>query len=219
MEPVIKTTMLKKDYITIKGFTLVEILVVLGLFSLISTIALGTLFNAQSINARLQESQSILDNINLSTQTLLRDIRLGSDFYCATSLPASVITVRKNCSQASGSDGGSVLMFRSADNASSTDRVAYYLKNGVLYKNEYKGVPVASSTFQITSGDVLITSLSFYVDGAQTSDGSNDDGGVSDTKQPLITVSISGHAKSFRAGTLPPEFTIQTHISARELDK
>ncbi len=68
----------------IEGYSLVEILVVLGLFSSIATLSLGALFNAQAVNARLQETQAILDNINLSMQTVTRDIRFGSDFYGTT---------------------------------------------------------------------------------------------------------------------------------------
>ena len=73
--------------ISFGGFSLVEILVVLGLFSSIATLALGSLFNAQSLNGRLQETQAILDNINLSMQTITRDIRFGSEFYATTSVP------------------------------------------------------------------------------------------------------------------------------------
>ena len=210
---------MKKHYsqLTCKGFTLVEILVVLGLFSSISTLALGTLFNAQAINTKLQEAQSVLDNINLSAQTIIRDIRLGSDFHCEVYLPDPVPTTRKNCVQGS-SLGGSVLIFKSAEAASSTDRVAYYIQNGILFKNEYKGT-ATTSVLQITSPDVVITSLGFYLDGAQTSDGSNDVGGATDLKQPLITMSISGHPKLYRTSKTSPDFTIQTNISARELDK
>jgi prepilin-type N-terminal cleavage/methylation domain-containing protein len=199
----------------IMGFTLVEILVVLGLFSLIATISLGTLFNAQTINARLQESQATLDNINLSTQTLLRDIRLGTEFNCQLFVPVVRPTVRKNCD--STGPGGFVLFFKSVDSLGANDRVAYYLKKGVLYKNEYVGT--STSILQVTSDDVVITSLKFYVKGAQTSDGSNDDTGATDSEQPLITVSISGHAKQIRRATTSADFIIQTNISPRELDK
>ena len=65
---------------TAKAFTLVEMLVVVGLFSSIATLSLGALFNAQTINGNLQKTQAILDNINLSIQTMTRDIRFGSDF-------------------------------------------------------------------------------------------------------------------------------------------
>jgi type II secretory pathway pseudopilin PulG len=200
----------------IKGYSLVEILVVLGLFSSIATLSLGALFNAQSINARLQETQIILDNVNLSTQTITRDIRFGTEFYCATTLPSVVPTVRKNCT-AKDTSGGAVLVFKPSDATNDLDRVAYYVKNGVLYKDVY---PYLGSTtvLQMTSDDVNMSSLIFYVDGAQTSDGSNDDANAIDYKQPFITMILSGITKPSKASTPPSAFDIQTSISPRELD-
>jgi prepilin-type N-terminal cleavage/methylation domain-containing protein len=205
----------------VQGFTLIELLVVLGLFSGIATISLGALFNAQSINARLQESQAILDNVNLSTQTIARDIRFGSEFYCTTSLPLTSVlvpTIRKSCPYGVGlTGGGTVLIFRPAETSTSTDRVAYYLKNGVLYREDYPR-NAASSTLQMTSNEVTIKSITFFVDGAQKSDGSNDDAGASDYKQPLISILISGDTKPTMSSVKPVTFNIQTSVSAREID-
>lgn len=203
----------------IPGYSLVEILVVLGLFSSISTLSLGALFNAQSINARLQETQIILDNINLSTQTITRDIRFGSEFYCATSLsatPSVIPTVRKNCT-AKDSLGGAVLIFKPSDATNDLDRAAYYVKNGTLYKDLYPYLGT-TSVLQMTSDDVNMSSLLFYVDGAQTSTGSNDDANAIDYKQPFITMSLSGTTRPAKATTPPSVFDIQTSISPRELD-
>lgn len=201
----------------IQGFTLVELLVVLGLFSSIATLSLGALFNAQSVNARLQETQAILDNINLSSQTLTRDIRFGSDFYCAQSLPvpALIPTVRKNC--VFGVSQGSVLIFKASDAEGDLDRIAYYVSNGVLYKNIYQHL-ATTSVLQMTSDDVAITSLTFNVSGAQTSTGIKDEAGAIDYQQPLIKVLISGVTRPVKASTPPATFNLETAVSAREID-
>lgn len=204
---------------SIRGYSLVEMLVVLGLFSSIATLSLGALFNAQSVNSRLQETQAILDNVNLSSQTITREIRFGADFYCATTIPTGlqqeVPTVRKNC--APGTALGTVLIFRPSDAVHELDRVAYYVSNGVLYKDVY---PYQGTTtiLQMTSDDVNITSLLFTVDGAHTSDGSSDDGNQSDYKQPLISIFLSGVTRPAKANTPPATFEIQTAVSAREID-
>ncbi len=199
----------------IEGFTLVEILVVLGLFSSIATLSLGALFNAQSVNARLQETQAILDNINLSSQTIIRDIRFGSNFYCTEQLPVVIPTVRKNC--VFGTSRGSVLIFKSSEASDELDRVAYYVKDGVLYKDIYPNVG-AKTVLQMTSDDVSISSFTFNVDGAQTSTGLDDDGNAIDYRQPLITMYLSGVTKPAKASTPPATFDVQTTISAREID-
>lgn len=201
-----------------KGFSLVEILVVLGLFSSIATLALGSLFNAQAINGRLQETQAILDNVNLSIQTVTRDIRFGSDFYCTNIIPtaSTTVTVRKNCPN--GSEGGSVLIFQPADAANELDRVAYYITStGVMFKKEfYYGEE--PRMVQMTASDVIIDSMRFYVEGANTATGINDEGNLSDFKQPIITMHISGRSVSVSSTREPEIFKIQTHISSREID-
>ncbi len=202
-----------------KGYSLVEILVVLGLFSSIATLSLGALFNAQSVNARLQQTQAILDNMNLSTQTITREIRFGSDFYCATMLPIgaqTVPTVRKNC--VPGTTRGTVLIFKPSDAVNELDRVAYYVSGGVLYKDVYPYLGT-TTVLQMTSDDVNVTSFSIYVDGANTSAGTNDEPvGAIDYKQPLITIFLSGVTRPAKESTPPATFDIETAVSAREID-
>lgn len=207
-----------KLYRGMPAFSLVEILVVLGLFSSISTLSLGALFNAQAINAKVQETQAILDNITLSYQTISRDIRFGSEFYCGTTIvPGVVPTQRKDCQYSNATGGGSVLVFKPSDAENDGDRVAYYLSNGVLYKDEYP-FGGAVTTLQMTANEVTVTSLTFYVEGAQTSDGSNDVSGASDYKQPLVTLLIAGVTKPARSTVSPATFNLQTTISARQID-
>lgn len=213
-----KTFFLKRD---IEGFSLVEILVVLGLFSSISTLSLGALFNAQAINRRLQETQSILDNVNLSTQTITREIRFGTEFYATTTLqlqddPAP--TFRRNCTYALNANTPcTILMFKPSDAVDARDRIAFYLLSGVLYKTTYP-FGGSSSTEQMTSNDVTISSLFFYVEGAQTSDGSNDESDATDFKQPLITFLLSGSTNSASGRVASTTFNFETNISPRELD-
>jgi type II secretory pathway pseudopilin PulG len=198
-----------------KGLSLVEILVVLGLFSGVATLALGALFNTQAINNKLVENQSILDNVNLSLQTVTRDIRYGTDFYCSSSLTAAT-TTRRSCDYASG--GGAVLSFRSTDASNDDDRVTYYVQDGVLYKRENPsaGEP---STYQVTAKDIFITSLHLYVDGAYATDPSVSYDGVSlDYSQPRVVLLVSGRSNSPRPSTIPATFSIQTTVSPRLLD-
>ncbi len=201
-----------------KGYSIVEILVVLGLFSSIATLSLGALFNAQSVNARLQETQAILDNMNLSSQTVTREIRFGSDFYCAADLPTTrqtVPSVRKNCLP--GSAPGKVLIFKPSDAVNDLDRVAYYVSGGILYKDVYPYLGT-TTVLQMTSDDVNVTNFSFYLDGANTSTGSSDDANAIDYKQPMVTIFLSGITRPAKASTPPATFDIQTVVSAREID-
>lgn len=212
-----------------RGFTLVEMLIVLGLFSFIMTLSTGVLYGTQAVNVKLQETQSILDNVNLSMDAMSREIRYGSDFHCGPTVPSALInqeassTLRKNCSYYSG--GGKFLIFKPVDAASSTDRVAYYAsttKNGdVILKDEYVGG--ATSTYQITANDVKVKSLMFYVVGANSTSDSvpptSNVYGATDFVQPLITIDLSGETKPVMSDASSTKFIIQLSVSARSLDK
>ena len=209
-----------------RGFTLVEMLVVLGLFSFIMTLATSVLYSTQAINVKLQESQAVLDNLNISMDAMSRDIRYGSDFHCgASSTPEELeINLRKNCSYSNLTilHGGKVIFFKPSSAGSDSDRVAYYASTTqsgeVILKDEYIGG--STSTYQITADDVKIKSLLFYVEGANTATGVNVDvDGVHDYAQPLITVTLSGETIPMKQSSSSTTFIMQTSISSRGIDK
>lgn len=212
----------------IKGFTLVEMLVVLGLFSFIMTLATGVLYTTQAINVKLQETQSVLDNVSVSLEIVSRDIRYGSHFHCSTTLHDSTFLERKNCSynDIGANNGGVVLFFKPVDATNEQDRVAYYASTTatgkVILKDEYL-VGKATTTYQITADDVKIKSLLFYLVGASSTvfmkDAFDVDiPGTNDYIQPLITMSVSGETIPLKEGASSTKFIVETSISSRILD-
>lgn len=221
--------------LSLKAFTLVEILVVIGLFSGVMVIAAGSLLITQTINTRLQETQAVLDNVNLSMDTMSREIRYGGNFHCdVATFSGSTLdvdatsTLRKSCPYTE--QGGTVLIFRPYQASTSTDRVAYYMKGGIVFKDEYIGG--ATTTYQVTADNITINSLVFYVSGAYSTNAVGEDfGGLHDYTQPVVTLTIFGETKPSKGYfvTIPGDgpdkknlrsvkFTVQTSISARELD-
>lgn len=203
----------------VQGFTLIELMVTMAIFISVMTIAVGALFSAQVVNTRLEQTQAILDGVNLATEVIVRDIRYGSNFYCDTSIPFPMTAVRKGCIYPAV---GNVLIFRpTLSLAGSTnetlDRVAYYLSNGVLYKDEYP-YGGTTRTYQITSTDVNIQTLAFYATGLNSTTGSSDYASLSDYNQPLITMVISGVTIPTKKTVQPVTFSVQTSGSSRALD-
>jgi prepilin-type N-terminal cleavage/methylation domain-containing protein len=203
-----------------RGFTLVELLVAMAIFITVITIATGALFSAQAINVRLEQTQVILDEVNLATEMMVRDIRYGTTFYCDTTSPgASVPTSRKSCAHPAG---GTVLIFRPAVALSGStnqlnDRIAYYISNGILYKKEYSSGGEVR-TFQMTSSSINVSNLTFFVTGAQSTTGTNDFSSLSDINQPLVTILISGMTVPRRSNIPPVPFSVETSASSREID-
>lgn len=201
-----------------RGFTLVELMVSLALFTMIITIATGSLFSAQAINVRLEQSQVILDGVNLAVEVMSRDILYGSSFYCDTSLPASMFVSRRSCPY-QNSQGGNVIIFKPvialpSSTDPSLDRIAYYVSNGMIYKDEYvMGDINNKQTYQITPSDVLISSLKFFVVGAESSQFS-----TPDLNQPIVTIAVSGTTAPTGTTRNSVPFNVQTSVSARGLD-
>ncbi len=194
-----------------RGFTLVELLVTLGLFSMVIVLATGALFSAQAINARLQQTQVILDGVNLAIEVMSRDIRYGSNFYCSSATSSPITTLaRSSCTS-----GNTILVFHPAIPLSTSnptaDRVAYYRSaTGAIYKQEYPAGVAVSSALRITPADVTISTLTFYLIGAEST--------PTDYNQPLVTISVAGLTRPAKQGVAPVAFTVQTSSASRKLD-
>lgn len=208
----------------LKGFTLVELLVASSIFVSVLTIAIGALFSAQGINTRLQETQTILDGVNLATEVMTRDIRYGASFSCVNATPTPITNaIEQSCDHQSGS-GGTMLIYKptaklTGSTDASKDRIVYYAASttisgrvvGVIYREEHPfGVPTYK-TYQITPTDVNIRNLKFFVHGAESSL-------TGDFDQPIITTVISGVTIPSKKSIDPVTFNIQTSNTARGLD-
>lgn len=64
------------------GFTLVEIIVSLGIFAVVAVVALGALVKIVSANRKAQTVQAAVTNINFALDAMSREMRVGRDYYC-----------------------------------------------------------------------------------------------------------------------------------------
>ncbi len=67
---------------TSEGFTLIEMIVSLAIFSIVAVVALGALMKIVSANKKAQSLQSAMTNINYALESISREMRVGSDFSC-----------------------------------------------------------------------------------------------------------------------------------------
>lgn len=220
-----------------KGFTLVEMLVSSAIFASLVVMATGALFSAQSLNTKVQQTQIILDGVNLSMETMIRDIRYGYNYHCAqtfsTSSPPANFDLRRSCGlEIDGSNptafAGKALIFHPVGIADDTARVAYFIKtsgsNSSIQKATCNPNPPGPCVWddevaQITGDDAYIDNLSFFVVGANSSIGSDGTnfGNTADDMQPLVTVLAGGKTKPSDA-TLPVPFHVQYSSVSRSID-
>lgn len=183
------------------GFTLVEMLIAVGLFSVIASISIGALLIIFDANRRSESSKTVVDNLNLSLENMVRTVRFGNSYHCGES---GTLSNPADCS-----DGGETFAVQfDTDNDGDLETVVYK-KCGSSIKRSENGVFNCNDTTNmknITSGDTVIERLKFYVLGSDTTD----------FKQPYVVAHISGYV-----GTSPTEqskFSIQTLMSQRIID-
>ncbi len=72
------------------GFTLIEMIVALAVFSVVVTIAVGALLMLIASNEQLQAEQSVMTNLSFALDSMTREIRTGTAYFCysANSLTA-----------------------------------------------------------------------------------------------------------------------------------
>jgi len=64
------------------GFTLLEMIVSVGIFAVVAVIAVGSLVRITGLNRQAQALQSAMNNINFALESMTREMRVGTNFYC-----------------------------------------------------------------------------------------------------------------------------------------
>jgi prepilin-type N-terminal cleavage/methylation domain-containing protein len=194
-----------------KGFTLIEMLVTVGLFAIIITIAVGGFVNAERTQRQVSSLISAQSNVSIALEQMSRDIRTGYLFchdpgvsiyssrcndaanaelpYCVVENPTSSIPIWMCPS----------LDFRDANG----NEIKYSWAGGALTES------VNSSTPQsITGNTVYVKYLKFQVFG-QTE---------GDHWPPRITISLGIAASSTDTAVKNDVFNLETTVSARSID-
>jgi prepilin-type N-terminal cleavage/methylation domain-containing protein len=185
-----------------KGFSLIEMLVAVALFSGVMLIAVGALLSLIDANRKAQALSSVMNNLNFALENMSRNIRVGTTYHCESSnnVPTDVDEV-KDCSS-----GGQLFAFEasSGDSGDKNDQIVYRINGTKLEKSERSGLP--NTFIDITAAEVSIDKFSFYVDGTSLIDG----------MQPRVVIVLQGSA-GVNARTRT-EFNLQTMVSQRVLD-
>jgi len=63
-----------------KGFTIIEMVVAVGVFAVVMTVSLAAFLNVSDIQKRAEALRVINDNLNFSLETMMREIRAGNTY-------------------------------------------------------------------------------------------------------------------------------------------
>ncbi len=191
---------------TTGGFTLVELLVSLTLFTAVITISMGSLLVVIDANAKAQNMQEVMTNLTFALDSMTREIRTGSGYYCDSTISTGLEeTDVRDCTneQAISIVEGGVSLTEGGNK-----RIAYQLNGGTIERRIGSG-----SWVPLTSDAVTITTMNFTVTGSEKF---NVVDGTGDTTPPTVTLFISGSAGELE--TVDTSFSLQTTITKRLLD-
>ena len=190
------------------GFSLVELLVSIAIFAMVITMAVGTLMVLVDANAKAQNMQEVLINMNFAVDSITREVRTGRSFYCTSN--ESSLDSLDNFDNQDCPGGNTILSIveggTSLSGGTSGGRVAYRFNNSEATIERRIGT---AAWLPITSSNVTITSARFFV----TDSNSALDG---DDQQANVTIYIEGFAGALL--NVDSHFDLQTTITRRVLD-
>lgn len=186
------------------GFTLIEMIVSVALFAVVMVIAGATLLSLVYANRKAQALQSVINNLNVSLDGMVRNIREGDNYRCGG----------ESASYGDCTAGSSIIYFTpfgSSNDDQPQDDWAYaydsngtYCGTGRICENQRN-----QGWVPITSSEVQIQSLVFYVVGTLPAS----QGG---TQQPKVIFTLKGQAGA-QASTVST-FDIQATAVQRVLN-
>lgn len=139
---------------TQKGFTLIEIIVSVGIFVVVMLIAVGAVLNAVDANRKAQNINVVVNNLNLAVESMVRDLRTGSDYLsCGQSTPNGGFS----CVTFTDKDGNPNVMYNMVSNGAGG------------FSLEKSNSPNGSGI--ITGDEIMLTDVNFLFNGLANNDG------------------------------------------------
>jgi len=198
-----------------RGFTLIEMMVAVALFSTVMMIAVGALMSVVGASRRSQAVQSVIDNLDFALDDMSRTIRTGTDYHCGTGTYSSSGLINpldgSACSYVAveGSHG---------DPHNAGDQIVYRYQTPCSVSGYVSGCIMKSTDgglnfLPITSPEINIDRMTFYVLGSCPRAGGSCTG---DTTQPRATLFLGGHINY--QGKQIANLNLETNMTQRLYD-
>lgn len=193
----------------IAGFTLIELMVAVSIFSIVMTMSMGAVLSIVEANRKSRSLQAAMNNLNLVVETVSRNVKFGTNWKCRTN-PDDRLTPEEDC--ISGSVYKEIIF---------DDR--FTLPNAELQRVSYALIPNSSGSGAkikrkitnnlgltlgyepLTFTDININEFKLHVSGVGL-----------DQRQPFLLMTIRGVAGTKVSNQT--QFDLQTAVSQRELE-
>ena len=145
-----------------RGFTLIEMIMSVAVFTVVALIAAGSLLAIADANRKAQAFKSVVNNLNFALESVARNLRTGSGY--ASSFPQAT-----NCP----SDYKTGISFTSQDGRA----LSYSLAGSQIVRGVSGGSPLG-----ITAPEVKVDRFCFLIEGT----------GANDAVQPHALMLVGG---------------------------
>lgn len=191
------------------GFTLIEAMVSIGLFSVIMIIGITAVLSVNNTYRKSRTMRSAIDNLSFVMEDMARNIRLGFDYRC---IESENILYGEVEDPLDGIDCKGILFepYWNPVQSDPDDQVGYLIDGDSIFKTTNGGQSIDDSNpafLPMNSIDVRIDPVTsgFTIYGTDPLDG----------EQPSVLIRINGTAQSGKNST---NFNLQTTVSQRLLD-
>jgi len=190
-----------------RGFTLLEMIVSVGLFAIVMMVATGAYFTLIALDRQARATNEVVNNLSFAVDTMTRGIRTGTNYKCINGTHDSYGNATNgDCTQFSYTDTGLGMT------------VTYYLEaGGTIGRCEGNGVCNDTTASKLTDPAITLSTsassygLVFYVRGVGSSSP------PLNNQQPQVLFTIKGTMPGDSKGTLVP-FVIEEDATQRYTD-
>lgn len=113
-----------RNHIPRKGFTLVELLVAVSIFSMVMLIVVSSLLTMVDASRKGQAIASVMNNLNFALESMSRSARTGTDYKCGNEVNYPLTGSPADCANATGgtyfrftASDGKIVYFRFKNNS------------------------------------------------------------------------------------------------------
>jgi prepilin-type N-terminal cleavage/methylation domain-containing protein len=194
------------------GFTLIEMLVAVGLFSIVMLVAVSAILSIIGNNRKAQGINNVVNNLNFAIESMVRDMKTGYLYKCTGSFP--IVQDTNNLCDNSTVAKDSIEFFSTLSGTPTPVQYRFVPPedlNGVYTPGHIvKTTGATGSPVDLTSkSDVDIQSVEMYIHSPMPGD-------PVQPSQPSIFLIIRGKANILENEVT--EFGLQTFISQRILN-
>ena len=183
------------------GFTLVELIVAIGLFGLVMVVATTSLLNVVSANRKAQSFKSVMNSVNFAVESMARTMRVGTTYHCGST---SNVHTPRNCPS-----GSHYIAFEAADGdpSDNADQIVYWHNSatGEIMRSEQSGI--VGTFVAVTPPEVFVENLTFYARDTLSVE----------TAQPSVLIIANGYVELDEKTRT--DFDLQTFVSQRLLKR